>query len=121
MKGIMLNMIKFKNNGFTYIEIMISMAILFIFLGFLMQLNQYNYKIRNKTDEINKITMAAQGVMDAYRDQGRVGALNYNQDYTIDITEDAGTGHTKLKKVTVTVTPKVEGVSSVKLVSYQTE
>jgi len=114
-------MIKLKNSGFTYIEIMISIAIMFVFLGFFMQLNQYNYKLRNKSDEINKITMIAQGVMDVYRSQGRLVALNYNQDYTIDITEDSDTGHTKLKKVIVTVTPKIEGVNSIKLVSYQTD
>lgn len=109
------------SKGFTYIEILVSMAIMFISFGFFMQLNQYNYKLRDKADEINKITMVAQGVMDGYRILGKDQALTLGQGYTVNIIEDTNTGHTKLKKVTVTVTPKITGVSNVTLVSYQTE
>ncbi len=110
-----------QKGGFTYIEIMISMALIFLFMGFFMQLNQYNYKLRNRSDEINKMTMAGQGVMDAYRTLGKAGALSYTEGYTIDITENSEIEHAKLNKITVTVTPKISGVNTITLVSYQTQ
>ena len=82
---------------------------------------QYNYKLRGRADEINKVNMIAQGVMDGYKTLGKEQALTLAEGYTVDITEDTNTGHASLKKVTVTITPKVTGVSNVTLVSYYSQ
>jgi type II secretory pathway pseudopilin PulG len=108
--------------GFTYVEILVSLAILFFVFTFFMQLNKFNYKLRSQSDEENKMTMTAQGMLNAYRNLGKDKALSYAQGYTASISEDTNTGFTGLKKVTVTITPKIEGMANVSLISYcQTE
>lgn len=107
-----------KNKGFTLIEVVFAVGILLVFVGIFLHLENYSYSQRRNWDEINKMTMTAQGVMDGYRVLGRVQALTLGQGYTIDITEDTNTGHSNLKKVTVTVTPNITELSNITLVSY---
>lgn len=111
-------MIKSDKYGFTYVEILITMTLLMIFLGVYVNTSQFNVKIRNKTDEISKMALVAQGVMDAYKELGYTEAFNYTQGYTVTINEDYNPGRQLMKKVIVTVSPKISGLNVVKLISY---
>ena len=87
-------------------------------ISMFVQLNNYIYRFRNSADDLNIVTSVAQGIMNIYKVHGKDTALLYANGYSITIDEDTNTGHLTLIKVTVTVTPKVSGLSPVKLISY---
>lgn len=124
-----------NEDGFTFVDILISIAILTLFIGFYLNLYRGNHIERKKTDEINKMTMVAQGVMEAYRKVGLVGVNNnlttLAQGYDVpiiteDVVVDMPTSDpidqisNGLKKVTIIVNPTDSslGINSIKLISY---
>lgn len=107
-----------KNNGFTYIEILVTISIVCLFIGIFLHMERYNYTQKNQWDQVDKMTMVAQGVIDGYRNQGKDYALTLGQGYSVEITEDVATGHTNLKKVTVTISSTDTDISPITLVTY---
>lgn len=126
----------FENkDGFTFIDIIISIAILALFLGIYLNLHRGNYVEKTRTDEINKMTMVAQGIIEAYR---KIGIVETNSNLTVlsqgydvlPIIEDNATVMPTsnpidqisdgLKKVTIIVNPKanVINISPIKMISY---
>lgn len=124
-----------NKDGFTFVDILISIAILALFIGFFLDLHRGNHVEKKRTDEINKMTMVAQGIMEAYRKIG-VTAVNKNltvlsQGYDVPtVTENTvtvmptsnPTNQTSngLKKVTIIVNPKDSSlnINPIKLISY---
>lgn len=102
--------------GFTYIEVLLSILILCFFIGFYIHTERYIYTQRIYWDETDKMTMAAQGVMNAYKSAGKATALTLGQGYTVNIIETTIAGN--LKKITVIVTPTISSMSNITLVSY---
>lgn len=123
-----------NKDGFTFIDILISIAILAIFIGIYMDLQRDNYIEKKRTDEINKMTMVAQGIMDAYRNSNLTNVNNnlttLSQGYNASITVNAVTTmptsnptnqtSSGLNEVIITVNPNPISlnINSVKLISY---
>lgn len=110
-----------KKDGFTYMELMICISIIVAFTGILFQVNKYNIRLRNRSDQINKMTMISQGVVDRYRVLGKedevIAAMIQNGDITI--SDDVDIVYAQLKKVIITVKSKLDGVSDIIVVTYQ--
>lgn len=123
-----------NKDGFTFIDILISIAILAIFIGIYMDLQRDNYIEKKRTDEINKMTMVAQGIMDAYRNSNLTNVNNnlttLSQGYNASITVNAVTTmptsnptnqtSSGLNEVIITVNPNPISlnINPVKLISY---